>query len=273
MTDTPHNRPAEARATAGTGQAALELRGISLAFHGNPVLEDVDFTLEAQDFVGLIGPNGAGKTVLLKVILGLLKPDRGEVRVFGAPAHERRGDIAWVPQFAHFEADFPICVRDVVSMGTLHRHRLLRRPSAAITENIESALRKLDLIDVAHKQVGKLSGGQMQRVLIARALAQNARILLLDEPAASLDSRFGEDLYELFVSLAQERAVLLVSHDIGVLHRYVSSVACLNRRLISHGSREITQEMLEATYGEHVDLVEHPHSHRLLEPHPTEEDS
>jgi zinc transport system ATP-binding protein len=252
---------------SGVSPPALELRGVSLAFQGNPVLEDVDLTLQPQDFVGLIGPNGAGKTVLLKIILGLLKPDRGRVFVFGEPADQHRGEIAWVPQFAHFEADFPISVADVVAMGTLGRRSLLRRLTTQAQSRIRAAMEQVDLLAVADKQVGKLSGGQMQRVLIARALAQDARILLLDEPAASLDSRFGENLFELLSRLSQERAVLLVSHDIGVLHEYVKSVACLNRRLIFHGSREITGEMLEATYGQHVNLVEHPHPHRLLAPH------
>ena len=247
--------------------AALEVRGVSIAFRGNSVLEDINLTLQPHDFVGLIGPNGAGKTVLLKIILGLLKPDRGTVRVFGDAATAHHGKVAWVPQFADFAEDFPICVRDVVYMGVLgaRRPRFSRDPQLAL--RVEAALSQVDLLHVQDKQVGKLSGGQMQRVLIARALAQNAGVLLLDEPAASLDSRYGDDLYELLRKLAQDRAVLLVSHDIGVLHRYVSSVACLNRRLTSHGSNEITQEMLEATYGQHVDLVEHPHSHRLLGPH------
>jgi zinc transport system ATP-binding protein len=246
---------------------ALEIRGVWLAFRGNTVLEDVTLTLQEHDFVGLIGPNGAGKTVLLKIILGLLKPDRGTVRIFGEAAAERRGKVAWVPQFADFDEDFPISVRDVVQMGVLGSRRLPFRRDPAARQRIDTALQKVDLVDVQDKQVGKLSGGQMQRVLIARALAQDARILLLDEPAASLDSRYGDDLYELLRRLSKERAVLLVSHDICVLHRYVSSVACLNRRLTSHGSNEITQEMLEETYGQHVDLVEHPNSHRLLAPH------
>jgi zinc transport system ATP-binding protein len=246
---------------------ALEVRGVSLAFRGNSVLEDVDLTLQRHDFVGLIGPNGAGKTVLLKIILGLLKPDRGAVRIFGEPARAHHGKVAWVPQFAEFAEDFPISVRDVVQMGILGVRRWSWRRDPQWAERVETALREVDLFDMQDKQVGKLSGGQVQRVLIARALVQNASILLLDEPAASLDSRYGDDLYALLRRLAQDRAVLLVSHDIGVLHRYVSSVACLNRRLTSHGSNEITQEMLEKTYGTHVDLVEHPHSHRLLGPH------
>jgi len=246
---------------------ALEIRGVSLAFRGNSVLEDVDLTLQTQDFVGLIGPNGAGKTVLLKVILGLLKPDRGSVHIFGEPATAQHGMVAWVPQFAQFAADFPISVRDVVHMGVLGDRRARLRSNKEAAQRVDEALAEVDLLDVQDRQVGKLSGGQIQRVLIGRALAQKTGILLLDEPAASLDSRYGDDLYELLRRLSKDRAVLLVSHDIGVLHRYVSSVACLNRRLTSHGSSEITQQMLEDTYGEHVDLVEHPHSHRLLGPH------
>ena len=154
--------------------AALELRGVSLAFRGNPVLEDIDLTLRPGDFVGLIGPNGAGKTVLLKIILGLLKPDRGSVHIYGEPAAALHGKVAWVPQFADFAEDFPICVRDVVQMGVLGAHRFSFRRNPQLALRVEAALDQVDLLDLQEKQVGKLSGGQMQRVLIARALAQNA---------------------------------------------------------------------------------------------------
>jgi zinc transport system ATP-binding protein len=244
----------------------LELRDVTLTRRGIPVLEDVDLTLRGGEFVGLIGPNGAGKTALLKVILGLFRPERGSVRVFGRPPRESRGLVAYVPQYAGFDVSYPVRVRDVVLMGRLGgRFRL--RPSARDREAAERALDRVGLTALADRQVGRLSGGELQRVLVARALAQEASLLLLDEPTANLDTRVEHALYDVLGELPDDTTVILVSHDVGVMHRHVSAVACLNRRLHYHGTREITQEMIEATYGEGVDVLEHPHSHRLLHDH------
>jgi zinc transport system ATP-binding protein len=215
----------------------------------------------------LIGPNGAGKTVLLKVVLGLLRPDRGEVRVLGETPQKVRGSVAYVPQYPKFDASFPIRVRDVVLMGRLGRSRLFRRLSTTDRERAMHALELVDLVDLAERQIGKLSGGQLQRVLIARALAVDTRLLLLDEPTASLDARIAGELYGLLSRLSKTMTVVLVSHDVGVMYRHVSSIACLNRRLYFHPSRELTEEMLESLYGFPADIVVHGHSHRLLDGH------
>lgn len=244
----------------------LELRDVTLTRRDLPVLEGVDLTLRGGEFVGLIGPNGAGKTALLKVILGLFRPDRGTVRVFGLPPRETRGRVAYVPQYAGFDPSYPIRVRDVVLMGRLGHHFTFR-PSPRDRAAADRALERVGLTDLAERQVGRLSGGEVQRVLVARALAQEASLLLLDEPTASLDTRVEHALYDVLGDLPAGTTIILVSHDVGVMHRHVSSVACLNRRLHYHGTREITQEMIEATYGVGVDVLEHPHSHRLLQDH------
>jgi zinc transport system ATP-binding protein len=236
-----------------------------------PVLEGVDLQVNQGDFLAIIGPNGGGKTVLLKVILGLLTPDRGQVRVFGKPPHRARGQIAYVPQYPRFDPGFPIRVLDVVLMGRLRGGFLGARFESEDCERAHAALDEMGLSDAADKQIGRLSGGQLQRVLIARALAVNARFLILDEPTASLDPQIAGELYERLKSSADEMAVIVVSHDIGVISQHVKTVACMNRRLHYHASKEITEEMIEATYGCPVDFMVHRHTHRVLEDHEAHE--
>lgn len=248
---------------------AVEIRSVSVAFSKVPVLEDVSLTLEQGDFLGIIGPNGGGKTTLLRVILGLVEPDRGEVLIFGKPPTSARGEVGYVPQYARFDASFPIDVLGVVLMGRLSHRTLLNRLSEEDREAAHAALVRVQMEDLASRQIGELSGGQLQRVLVARALAVKPRILLLDEPTASVDTRIGRSVYELLEDLAQEKTVVLVSHDIGVISRYVKTVACLNRHLHYHHSKELTQEMVQAAYGCPVELLGHGHPHRVLEGHPS----
>ncbi len=246
---------------------ALELDDVWLSFRGVPVLEGVTLTLDAGEYLAVLGPNGSGKTTLLKVILGLLEPDRGAVRVFGQPPAGARGRVGYVPQQARFDLDFPIRVIDVVLMGRLGRRGAFGRISRADRALAMDMLAKVDMGELADRQIGRLSGGQLQRVLIARALAQEPQLLLLDEPTASLDERIGRSIWELLEELSHELTVILVSHDIGAISKYVRSVACLNRRLHYHPTKELTAEMLEATYGCPVDLLAHGHPHRVLDPH------
>ena len=248
----------------------VELEGVGKSFRGPPVLEQVDLVVEEGDFLGIIGPNGGGKTVLLKVILGLVRPDRGTVRVFGRPAGEARGLVGYVPQAPRFDPDFPIRVLDVVMMGRLREVRAFRGYSRADREKAIAALEQVDLADQSERQIGKLSGGQIQRVLIARALVDQPRLVLLDEPTASLDTPSDRDFYEILQGLPESTAVILVTHDLGIVHSYVKTIACLNRRLHYHHRKEVTREMVEETYGCPVDFVVHPHTHRILEPHPEE---
>ena len=241
------------------------LRGVSYRYGETPVLESIDLRLDEGDFLGIIGPNAGGKTTLLKIALGLLAPDSGSVEVFGRSPAESRGTIGYIPQYARFDSSFPIDVLDTVRMGRLgvrRRERAQESREAALV-----ALEKVDLSGVAAEQIGRLSGGQLQRVLIARALASEPRILLLDEPTASVDTRMGRSVYELLERLSEQITIVLVSHDIGVISRYVKTVACLNVRLHYHHSREMTPEMVEAAYGCPVDLVAHGHPHRVLPSH------
>jgi zinc transport system ATP-binding protein len=249
-------------------EPAIDVRHVWLSFRGMAVLEDITLSIMPGEFVGLIGPNGGGKSVLLKVMLGLLEPDRGEVRVFGRPPRQMGGALAYVPQYPPFDPRFPIRVLDVVMLGRLGARGPLRRHTAADRDRAMTALGDVQAAHLAGREIGKLSGGQLQRVLIARGLATDARALLLDEPTASLDSAGVASFYDLLEQLSGRTTIVLVSHDLSVMSKVVRSVACLNRTLHYHHSREITREMVEQAYGCPVDFVIHRHSHVVLENHP-----
>lgn len=251
----------------------LELSDVSVAFRGRPVLESVSLEVAAGDYLAILGPNGSGKTTLLKTILGLVRPQRGRVRVLGSAPDLARGRVGYVPQRVAFDLDFPIRVLDVVLMGRLARRPAGGRFSPEDRDAALGALEQVELADLAQRPVGALSGGQLQRVLIARALALEPALLLLDEPHAGLDERIGRSVWELLEELSPRVTIVLVSHDIGAISRYVRSVACLNRRLHAHPTRELTPEILEATYGCPVELLAHGHPHRVLGAHEDVDDS
>lgn len=229
-------------------EKAIYIRGLYKSFGPTPVLENVDFVAEHGDFVGVIGPNGGGKTVLLKIILGLLKPDQGIVRVLDMQPDDAHGNIGYVPQYANFDSEFPIDVLDVVLTGRQSKRKLLKRYTPEDKDRANAALCKVDMQDFRKRQIGRLSGGQLQRVLIARALVTEPRLLLLDEPTANLDPMGGQTVYELLDKLRTELTVVLVSHDIGVISRYLTTVACVNRRLFQHAGNEPPRDIVEKTY-------------------------
>lgn len=236
--------------------------------YGNTViLEDLTFELHALDFVSIIGPNGGGKTTLLKVLLGLAQPSQGQVHVFGASPSQGREAIGYVPQQATLDKDFPITVWDVTLMGRLSRLSLFQRYKAHDRELVADALHKVKMYEFRHRQISKLSGGQQQRVLIARALVSQPKLLLLDEPTASIDSEIKREIYELLSELNQHVTIVMVSHDIGVVSSYVKTIACLNRRLVYHNEKDVTPEMLAETYQCPVDLIAHGVPHRVLHSH------
>lgn len=256
-----------------TTETALQIDGLCKSYRGISVLEEVSLQLNHGQFLGLIGPNGAGKSVLLRTILGLEHPDAGSLSIYGRPPGRAHRDVAYVPQYARFDRDFPIRVRDVVLTGRLRPGKPGRRQDSEDRDRAESALERLDLVHLAERQIGRLSGGQLQRVLIARALASDARLFLFDEPTANLDATHVTGLYDFLKELAGEHTVVLVSHDIGVMTALVDSIACLNRRLHYHGDKQITHEMIEETYGCPVDFVVHEHRHVVLPPHDDEQAS
>jgi zinc transport system ATP-binding protein len=248
-------------AHGGGETPAVEVEGVSLRLSGSIVLDEVSFRLPRGEFLGILGPNGAGKTMLLRVLLGLVRPDTGRVRLLGLPIEEGRRLVGYVPQQASFPRDFPIRVRDVVLTGRLSRASLARRVSGDDRAAAARALETVRIADLADRQIGKLSGGQMQRVLIARALASDPHLLLLDEPTASLDQNAAGALYALLAEMRRTRTVVMVAHDVGVVTKHVTSVACMNRRLFLHDASEVSHEMIERTYGLEMGLVVHTHPH------------
>ncbi len=245
----------------------VKLEDVWVHFDGVPALEEVDLSIQQYDFLGIIGPNGGGKTTLLKVILGLLKPSRGKVTVFGHTPEKGREFVGYVPQYSLFDRDFPVSVWDVVLMGRLKHKNPFRGYSEADKKLAHDSLETIEMLDFKDAQIGKLSGGQQQRVFIARALVTEPKLLLLDEPMASVDSPMQTELYELFEKLRQRMAIVLVSHDISAVSIYVDKVACLNRGLFYHNTKELTAEDLEATYQCPVEIIAHGVPHRVLKEH------
>jgi len=217
--------------------------------------------------LGIIGPNGGGKTTLLKVLLGLIEPSQGNVTFLGDNPKKNRKLMGYVPQHSHFDRQFPVSAWDVVLTGRLGRVGLFKKFSEHDKEIASDALKEVEMFDLRDKQIGELSGGQIQRVLIARALVTEPKILLFDEPTANIDKQSEINLYKLLKKLNESIPIVMISHDIGVISSYVNKIACLNKRLYYHNSKEITREMLEATYHCPVDLIAHGVPHRVLKYH------
>ena len=245
----------------------IAIRHLWAGYEHEQVLEDVNLSVQEFDFIGLIGPNGGGKTTLIKVLLGLLAPMRGEVKVMGVSPREGRRYIGYVPQVVEFDREFPISVWDVACMGRLSRRGLFRRFTAEDEDVVAGALRQVEMLDLRDQPIGELSGGQRQRVYIARALATVPAILLLDEPTSSVDPQVRTSIFELLRRLNDQTTILMISHDMGAVSSYVKTVGCVNRRLFYHNERSLTPEMLELAYQCPIDLLAHGVPHRVLADH------
>jgi zinc transport system ATP-binding protein len=245
----------------------VRLEDIWVYYDNAIVLEDVNLSIKQDDFLGIIGPNGGGKTTLLKVILGLVKPSSGRVTVLGSTPQRNRKFIGYVAQNSLFDRDFPISVQDVVLMGRYGRVGLVKRFSEADRKAASKALRTVEMLDYKDKQIGRLSGGEQQRVLIARALVAEPKMLLLDEPTTGVDMPMQTEFYELLARLKHSMSIVLVSHDISAVSIYVDKIACLNRQLYYHGAKEVGPEILEATYKCPVQMIAHGVPHRVLKEH------
>jgi zinc transport system ATP-binding protein len=244
-------------------QEIVKLENISASYNALPVLTGINLTIFRNDFLGIIGPNGGGKTTLLKIILGLVRPDSGSVRILGSSAEKNRRSIGYVPQYTGFDQAFPINVHDVVLMGRYSKRGILHYFNKADRQSVDDALEKVAMNTYRNKQIGQLSGGQQQRVFIARALVTEPELLLLDEPTAGIDAAMQTEFYEILEELKKEMAIVMVSHDISAVSVYVNKIACLNQQLFYHGSKEISQEILEATYKCPVHMIAHgdiPHT-------------
>lgn len=245
----------------------IEIRDLWFSFNGQAVLKEVNLTVYQKDFLAVIGPNGGGKTTLLKLMLGLLKAERGSVRVFGKSPRQSAHRIGYVPQNVGYNKSFPISVLDVVLMGRLHLSRGRRQLSKGDRGIAQKALEQVGMWEHKNSHIIELSGGQQQRVFIARALVTEAEILFLDEPTSSVDTKGQTDLYALLKGLNETVTIVIASHDLMVLSTHIKSVACVNQYVQFHGSGEITGEMLEMAYHCPVELIAHGLPHRVLSTH------
>ncbi|MDZ7730710.1 MAG: metal ABC transporter ATP-binding protein [Natrialbaceae archaeon] len=247
-----------------TEDLAVSMEAVTFAYDTEPAIEDVSLEIERGEFLGLVGPNGSGKTTLVKLMLGLLAPDSGHIRLFGTPieAFEDGHRIGYVAQRATSrEQTMPVTVREVVTMG-----RFARAGFGRLTdddhESIQTALETVGIEHLADRRINQLSGGQQQRTYIARALASEADLLALDEPAGGVDAESREAFYQLLERLnAAGITIVLIEHDIGVVTSHATQIACLNRTLFHHGDPEsfVESDALEAAYGANSRIVDHHH--------------
>ncbi|MFN7962966.1 MAG: metal ABC transporter ATP-binding protein [Thermoanaerobaculia bacterium] len=233
-------------------EPAIEIHDLTVAYGTQPVLWDVDVALPEGRLIAIVGPNGAGKSTLLKASLGLVTPLTGWVKVFGGPVAERRSWIGYVPQRESVDWDFPTSALDVVTMGLYGGLGWFRRPGKAQRERALACLEQVGIEDLAHRQISQLSGGQQQRVFLARALAQDARLYLMDEPFAGVDATTERAILGLLQQLRRDgRTVVAVHHDLQTVSEYFDHVVLLNLRLVAAGPVEttFTPENLQRTYG------------------------
>jgi len=242
-----------------SAEPVVAIRDLWFSYDGTAVLEDVNLTIEARDFVSIVGPNGGGKTTLVKLMLGLLEPGRGTIRVLGGTPAQARPRMGYLPQNVEVDPRFPVSVLDVVLMGRLGRKRQAGSRRRADRAAADRALEEVDLSGLRGRAFSALSGGQRQRTLIARALVAEPELLLMDEPASHLDIAMEEGLYALLKGLNERLTVVVVSHDLGFVSQFVKRVVCVKRRVVVHPTSEITGEMIRGIYGGDVRMVRHDH--------------
>jgi zinc transport system ATP-binding protein len=244
--------------TLNSSDIVIRFEQVDFSYNGEPILLDVNLQIHNREMIGVVGPNGGGKTTLLRLMLGLLKPDRGKILVFGDSPARSSHRLGYVPQHMQFDNRFPVSVLDVVLMGLVAKTDFgpfsKKRIQAA-----EETLETVNLLRYRKKPFAELSGGQRQRVLIARALATSPDMLLFDEPTANVDTSAGEQLYEILDRLNQTMTILVVSHDIGFVNHHISSVVCVNHRVQVHPTSELAGQNIIDLYGHDMALIRHDH--------------
>ncbi len=236
----------------------VDVCSLWVTYGSTVALRDVCLTVGGPgEVLGIIGPNGGGKTTFLKCLLGLVKPHRGSVSLFGLPPEKARKFVGYIPQVSRIDYDFPINVMEVVLMGRLSHAGLFRRYSSEDRAAAEKALKTVGMYDLRNRQIGSLSGGQRQRVFIARALANEPRLLLMDEPGTGLDPHMQDELYGLLDVLKKDMAIILISHDLTCVSRHVDKLACLSCSVHFHDPSELSKDEFISVYSCPVDQVTH----------------
>ncbi|MFW5985638.1 MAG: metal ABC transporter ATP-binding protein [Halanaerobiaceae bacterium] len=254
-------------------QKQLQLKNVSVFYNSNPAIKDINLSIYKNQFLGILGPNGGGKTTLLKVIAGLQKPDQGQVIYYPATQKSKvKNSIGYVPQTSNFDNNFPVSVFDVILMGGLKPgFHPFQKHDRQKQNQAEDIMEQMGITDLKNRQIGQLSGGQLQKVLISRALMTEPQLMLLDEPTSSLDSSSSSNIYDLLAQLNEKMTIIVVTHNITTVSSYFDSLACLNIKLHYHDDKTLDPETVKEVFGCPVDLIAHGIPHRVLAAHEEEE--
>ncbi len=247
---------------------AISIENLNVNYGKNRVLKNINLEIEDKHFLGIIGPNGGGKSTLIKVLAGLVNYKEGKVKIHGKCPENISGELGYVPQASEFDKNFPINVKGVVLSGALtNRMKLFQKYSKKNSDDAEKIMKKLDIFDLSKRQIGQLSGGQLQKVLISRALMTDPKIILLDEPTASIDTSSTTQIYELLSDLNKNMTIIVVTHNLEAVSSYFDSIACLNKTLYHHNDKKLDPETVKNVYGCPIDLIAHGTPHRVLGKH------
>jgi len=245
----------------------INLKDISFGYSHNTVIEQVNLEIKKNDFIGMIGPNGGGKSTIIKIIMGLIKPWSGKIEI-GTNQKGETIRIGYLPQYHLFDKSFPITVQEVIMSGLIRNQKSLFRFNSKQKAEAKALIKTLGLNNLQNQSIGNLSGGQMQRVFLGRALISNPDLLILDEPVTYVDNKFENEMYDLLQHINKHAAILLVSHDVGQIVSFVKTIACVNRYLHYHPSNKISEDVL-ASYDCPIELITHGKvPHRVLHNHP-----
>ncbi len=246
----------------------IKIESLSAAYENRTVLHDVNLSVFEKDFLGIIGPNGGGKTTLIKTILGLMRPSAGKIKFYKDSREVDSTSMGYLPQYNSIDRNFPISVEEVVLSGLSSKKSLMGSFTHAHRDKVRDVIMRMGLNGLEHRAIGQLSGGQLQRALLGRAIVSDPQIVILDEPSTYIDKQFEARLYELLSEINQNCAIILVSHDIGTVLQNVKSIACVNETLHYHPDTGITPEWLERNFHCPIELLGHGGlPHRILGKH------